>query len=756
MSEFGAALRRRRKHAGLSLAEFGRRTHFSPGYLSKIENGHSRASRYIAEVCDQALDAGGDLLVLVPDDGSGQPAAGLPDVGPVLLGRGTELEQLTADLLNPRGPAALVIAGLPGIGKTALAVAAARRSAQAFSGGLSFVDLGPPEQPAPTAAETLDRALRALGVPGRQIPEHESGRLALLRERVLGRPALLIADDAASAAQLRPLLAAGPDCRLLVTSRRRLTALDEAEHLVLGPLPDASARDLFRRISGFTADRASEASAVEDSDGGVGGGVGAADSSDNFDETNEPQAPDETVDALVDRCAAVPLAVRIVAARLRDGAWTAAELLDRLTDRAAGLAGMNDGERSMAAALSTSIDGLAGPERTLLALLSIHPGPAADLPAVSALAGLAPTRAEVLLTRLHESCLLTRRPGGLVVLHDLVRAHLGAEELPQLAPDIRAGALERYVTHLVGRVATADAAIEPHRYRPLMDLMPVLGFADRAAAQGWLRAQWPATVDALTRAYDAGLLEPCWQLGFLLRGFFFQEKLTEPWLRSGRLALAAAERGGARTWAGMLHNSLGMAYLERGEFAEAVACHDRAEVASAAAGDSIGATDARASRAWVRLYEGAHERALVDFDAALAAYGRQHRPRSECIALRGRAFAAAELGRDEDAMSCLHRAAPLAQTRLDRAMTSNCAGWVAYRAGRFPDAARHYAAAADLSRGESDYELTWALTGLANTAAAIGDRSRAEQLWGEADRTGAQLDPRTTAEAAVRPVLEKA
>src|SRR5829696_3710368 len=186
MSEFGAVLRRRRKEAGLSLADFSRRTNFSPGYLSKIENGRSRASRYIAEVCDQALDAGGDLLALVPDNGDGQPTVGLPDLGPVLLGRGVELEQLTAALQNPRGPAALVIAGLAGIGKTALAVAAAQRSAAAFPGGLSFVDLGPPEKSVPTAAETVDRALRAFGVPGRQIPEHVSGRIALLRERVRG------------------------------------------------------------------------------------------------------------------------------------------------------------------------------------------------------------------------------------------------------------------------------------------------------------------------------------------------------------------------------------------------------------------------------------------------------------------------------------------------------------------------------------------------------------------------------------------
>lgn len=748
MSEFGAALRRRRKEAGLSLADFSRRTNFSPGYLSKIENGRSRASRYIAEVCDQALDAGGNLLVLVPDDGDSQLNAALPDLGPVLLGRGAELEHLAAALQNPRGPAALVIAGLAGIGKTALAVAASRRTAAAFPGGLFFVDLGPPEQPAPTAAETLDWALRALGVPGRQIPEHMSGRTALLWERVQGRPALLVADNAASAAQLQPLMAAGRDCRLLVTSRRRLTALDEAEHLVLGPLPGQAARALFRRISGSAGGRAPEATAHEapEATGGDGGGSDSADHADGVNKT------DDMVAALVDRCAYVPLALRIIAARLRDGGWTAAELLDQLSDDAAGLAALDDGERSMAAALSTSIAGLADPERTLLALLSIHPGPAADLPAAAALAELAPPRAEALLTRLHESCLLTRRPGGLIVLHDLVRAHVGAEELPQLAPEVRDGALERFVRHLVARVAAADAVIQPHRYRPPLELVPATGFADRAAALGWLRAQWPATVEALARAHDAGLLEPCWQLGFLLRGFFFQEKLTEPWLRSGRLALAAADRGGAGAWAGMLHNGLGMAHLERGEFEEAARCHQRAEQVSAAAGDPIGATDARASRAWVRLYEGSHGQALADFDAALVAYGKQDRPRSESIALRGRAMAAAGLGHDEDAVSSLERAAPLAQTALDRAMTSNCFGWVAYRAGRFPAAVRHYAEAAELSRGESDYEQARALTGLANTAAAAGDRQRADQLWAEADRICAWLDPRSVTEASARQV----
>lgn len=95
---------------------------------------------------------------------------------------------------------------------------------------------------------------------------------------------------------------------------------------------------------------------------------------------------------------------------------------------------------------------------------------------------LAPVRAEVLLTKLHESCLLTRQPGGLFVLHDFVRAQVSADELPRLAPEARDSALERLVLHLAARVAAADAAIEPHRYRSPMRLAPVAGFADLTAA----------------------------------------------------------------------------------------------------------------------------------------------------------------------------------------------------------------------------------------------------------------------------------
>jgi transcriptional regulator with XRE-family HTH domain/tetratricopeptide (TPR) repeat protein len=715
MPEFGAQLRRRREAAGLSLAQFASLTNTSKGHLSKIETGRARVSLSVAEACDRALEAGGELLALVPGDRDRKPETGLPDTITHFLGRAAEVERLTAALQAPDGPPAFVVAGLGGIGKTALAIAAARRAADSYPGGQFLVELGQAGPDAATESGCVDRTLRALGVPSQRIPPDLAGRAALLRDQVRHQPVLLLVDDASSAAQLRSLLSVGRNCRLLVTSRRRLAALDDAQHLLVGPLPDEPARALFRSISGA--------------------------------------GEEEPVDELVTLCGSVPLAIRIVAARLRHGGWTSAEMLDRLRDESSRVASMDDGERSMAAVLATSIDGLAESERRLLVLMGIHPGPVADLPTTAALADLPPVDTEVLLARLHESCLLTRQPGGLVILHDLVRAHLVAAEVPRLPPLSRSGALGRLVDHLLAWVAAADAAIEPDRYRPALGLPPVEEVATAPEALAWLRTQWPVVVAVMDRTRSAGILESCWQLGFLLRGFFFREKLTEPWLRSGRIALSAAEEAGATAWVGMLRNSLGMAHLERGELAAAARWHAAAEDAFAAAGDPVGAIDARASLAWVRHYQGAHDEALRDFGAALQSYRRLERPRSEGITLRGMALAAVARGRDEDASGYVLAASSFARTPLDRAMTHNCMAWVHFRAGRYDAARAEYAAAVDVARPESPYELARGLTGLGNVAAAAGDPAGAARHWRAADEQPVSLLAATVGETGARRAL---
>ncbi|MGW7435630.1 nSTAND1 domain-containing NTPase [Streptomyces sp. NPDC054849] len=62
---FPAQLRRLRMQRGLSLADLARRTHYSKGYLSKIETGSKRVTVDVARRCDDVLLAGGELLRMV-------------------------------------------------------------------------------------------------------------------------------------------------------------------------------------------------------------------------------------------------------------------------------------------------------------------------------------------------------------------------------------------------------------------------------------------------------------------------------------------------------------------------------------------------------------------------------------------------------------------------------------------------------------------------------------------------------------------
>ena len=263
----------------------------------------------------------------------------LPADTPAFTGRTQELADLVALADDVRVGEAVVVAsieGMPGIGKTALAIHAAHLLAERFPDGQLFIDLhGFTPATAPIKPEiALDRLLRALGVPPQQIPPEADERAAVYRERLAGTKTLIVLDNAASEAQLRPLLPGAPGSLVVITSRRRLTGLDDAHTLALGALLDAEAMTLFTAIAGT---------------GRIPGG--------------DPALP-ETI-AL---CANVPLTLRIAAARLRNRpSWPLRHLVERLRDQRQRLAQLDDGDRNLAVAVNVSYDQLTGEEQRLSA-----------------------------------------------------------------------------------------------------------------------------------------------------------------------------------------------------------------------------------------------------------------------------------------------------------------------------------------------------------------------------------------------------
>ena len=111
------------------------------------------------------------------------------------------------------------IAGKAGVGKTALAVHVAHRLGRGSPTASCTSTCGGAGRRRCDPAEVLAGFLRALGVEGAAIPDGLEERVRLYRSRLAGRRVLVVLDNAASEAQVRPLLPGGPGCAVLVTSR---------------------------------------------------------------------------------------------------------------------------------------------------------------------------------------------------------------------------------------------------------------------------------------------------------------------------------------------------------------------------------------------------------------------------------------------------------------------------------------------------------------------------------------------------------
>ncbi|RBM10534.1 SARP family transcriptional regulator [Prauserella sp. PE36] len=178
------------------------------------------------------------------------PICQLPPDLADFAGREDEVNVVAASITGASGAVPVtVLSGEPGAGKSTLAVRVAHRVRSEFPDGQLFVQLSGSSKPR-DPADVLADLLRALGVTGPAISDDPHARAAAYRGRLTDRRVLVVLDDAASVEQVLPLLPGTPGCAVLVTGRRRLSALDGAHRVPLGPLSDADAVALLARIVG--------------------------------------------------------------------------------------------------------------------------------------------------------------------------------------------------------------------------------------------------------------------------------------------------------------------------------------------------------------------------------------------------------------------------------------------------------------------------------------------------------------------------
>ncbi|MEV4310817.1 BTAD domain-containing putative transcriptional regulator [Actinocrispum sp. NPDC049592] len=178
------------------------------------------------------------------------PICQLPATSADFSGREQYLAEITG-LLNPGGHSVpvVVLSGEPGAGKTTLSITAAHQLRSVYPDAQLFVSLSGVDSPRDIGAVLAD-LLRGLGVSGPAIPDDLQARAAAYRGLLTDRKVLVVLDDAAEPSQVRPLLPGTPGCAVLITSRRRLSGLDGASRVGIGPFSDSEALRVLERIAG--------------------------------------------------------------------------------------------------------------------------------------------------------------------------------------------------------------------------------------------------------------------------------------------------------------------------------------------------------------------------------------------------------------------------------------------------------------------------------------------------------------------------
>jgi len=384
----------------------------------------------------------------------------LPRDVTAFTGRDVELERLlSADTSN-----ALVIHaidGMPGIGKTALATRAAHLLSERYPDGQLFVQLHahtPGQRPA-DPGDVLAALLATTGMTASEIPEDLDLRAQRWRDRIAGNRVLLVLDDAADQAQIEPLLPGTAGCLVLITSRRRLVALDGAEPLPLEILPEQEAVALFMRLS-----------------------------------RRAPQPEDTAAVAeAVRRCGYLPLAIAVLAGRLaHHPAWTMAQFAEDFATAHNRLDELDTGERAVAAAFELSYLDLPASQQRSFRRLGLHPGLDIDAFAAAALNDVSPAQARRELEVMYADNLIDEPVPGRYQPHDLIRSYARRLVLDDPAAE-RKAAIDRLFDYYQQTAETVDRhldrAVRPGT--PPAEDAPyaIPDLTDPARAMHWMRTE---------------------------------------------------------------------------------------------------------------------------------------------------------------------------------------------------------------------------------------------------------------------------
>jgi len=642
----------------------------------------------------------------------------LPAAVAHFTGRTGELAALTGLLRSRAKTGGTVVisavSGTAGVGKTALAVHWAHQVADQFPDGQLYVNLRgfDPSGSVLDPAVAVRRFLDALQVPPERVPVDLDAQAALYRRLLSDRQVLVVLDNARDTSQVRPLLPGAPGCLVVVTSRNQLTGLvaaDGAHPITLDLLTEAEARELLSRRIG----------------------------------ANRTAAEPGAVQEIITRCARLPLALTIVAARaatypqfrLRT---LAAELRDA-GDRLDVLTG-DDPHSDVRAVFSWSYRTLSLEAARVFRLLGLHPGPDLSAPAAASLAGLPLPEVRPLLVELARANLIVEHIPGRYVLHDLLCAY--AADLSQTTDSDpqRHAATHRMLDHYLHTAYTADRLL--YSNRDLISLSPpqpgttLEHPTDHDQALAWFTSEHAVLLATAGHAAATGFDSHTWPLAWTLANYLDWGGHWHDLAATGRAAMAAAHRLADPTAQARAHRYLAVAYMLLGRLEDAHTQLRHALDLATQSGDLTGQANIHHTLAQVWGRQGHHAKALEHAGQALHLFGVADHQVGQAIALNAVGWCHAQLGEHQQALTYCQQALTQLQELHHRhglADTWDNIGYAQHHLGHHTHAITSYQHAIHLYQdlGNRYYEAT-TLTHLGDTHHTTRNHHAARDAWQQA------------------------